>query len=376
VKTWLSRLRASLRRDAQRWRLAACAALLVACFFGPRWPMQRSLYDHVVVLDVTQSMNVQDQVWQGEPISRLRYAKQLLRAALLDLPCGSKLGWGLFTEYRSFLLFAPVEVCANLDELRATLQHIDGRMAWTGNSEVAKGVYSGMAIAKALPEAPALVFITDGQEAPPVNPRHRPAFGGKPGEVGGLLVGVGELTPSPIPKVDPSGRPLGYWKADEVMQTDPRSQGRGGSVAGEQMADDPATAGAQALPGAVVGSEHLSGLREAYLRMLAGETGLGFHRLHDRQAFSEALMAPAMARPLDAWLDLRPALLALALLLLLIDPLRDALQRLAQRMPRRDRRTPGATGAAVAGRPAPQAGPGPSPHPGRPGAQSSHSSSA
>jgi mxaL protein len=339
LRSLAGRWRARVRRDSDRWRLGTCAALLLACFLGPRWPMQRSLYDHVVVLDVTQSMNVQDQVWQGEPVSRLHFAKQLLRAALLDLPCGSKLGWGLFTEYRSFLLVAPVEVCANLDELRATLDHIDGRMAWTGNSEVAKGVYSGIAIAKALPDTPTLVFVTDGQEAPPVNPRYRPAFGGQAGEVGGLLVGVGELSRSPIPKRDPSGRSLGFWKADEVMQTDPRSQGRGGSVAGEQMADDPATAGAPALPGAVVGNEHLSGLREAYLRLLAGETGLGYHHLRDRQAFSGAWMATGLARPLDASLDLRPALLALALVLLLVDPVRAAWQRLA---PRRGRRSPAA----------------------------------
>ena len=278
--------------------------------------MPRSLYDHVVVLDITQSMNVADQTWQGKPVSRLFLAKQRLREALLTLPCGSKIGWGLFTEYRSFLLFAPVEVCANLSELRSTLDQIDGRMAWTGNSEVAKGVFSGLAIARALPEQPSLVFITDGQEAPPVNPRHRPAFPGKVGEINGLLVGVGELTPSPIPKFDPLGRPMGLWRADEVMQVDPRSLGRGASMGGEKMVDDPADAGTAApadLPGVVVGNEHLSALREAYLRMLAGELGLGFHRLQDGPGFQAALKAPGLAKPLDGALDLRPLLIVLAL---------------------------------------------------------------
>lgn len=299
--------------------------------------MQRLLHDHVVVLDVTQSMDVMDQRWQGEPVSRLVFAKHLLRAALLEMPCGTQIGWGLFTEYRSFLLFAPVEVCANLSELRASLDHIDGRMAWTGNSEVAKGIFSGIAVSKALPEKPSLVFITDGQEAPPVNPRHRPAFDGKPGEVSGLLVGVGELQPSPIPKTDLEGRPLGFWSADEVMQTDPRSQGRGGSVAGEQMSEDPASAGAKALPGAVVGGEHLSALREAYLRLLAGETGLGFHRLRDAPSFSAALRDPALAQPLEASLDLRPALLLLALLLLVYGPLRDTWRAARERLALRRR---------------------------------------
>ena len=315
----------SLRRQAGTWRLAIAAALLLACLARPEWPMPRHLYEHVVVLDVTQSMNVPDQEWQGKPVSRLDFAKHQLRAALLGLPCGSRLGWGLFTEYRSFLLFAPVEVCANLSELRSTLAQIDGRMAWTGNSEVAKGVFSGIAIASALPSRPSLVFITDGQEAPPVNPRHRPAFPGKVGEIGGLLVGVGELTPSPIPKVDPLGRPMGVWRADEVMQTDPRSQGRGGSVGGEKLVDDPADAGsapAPALPGVVAGNEHLSALREGYLRLLAGEVGLGFHRMQSAEAFQAALTAPPLAKPLDAALDLRPLLLLLVLGLLLWEPLR------------------------------------------------------
>jgi mxaL protein len=295
--------------------LAGAALVLAACFLQPSLPMQRALFDHLVVLDVTQSMNVTDHHLDGKPVTRLAYAKHALREALLHLPCGSKIGLGLFTEYRSYLLIAPVEVCANLQELRSTLARIDGRMAWTGNSEIAKGLYSGLSIAGQLPDTPALVFVTDGHEAPPVNPQHRPPFNGKAGEVPGLIVGVGGLAPMPIPKTDPQGRPLGYWSADEVMQTDPYSHGRGGSLSGEAMVDDqPATA----LPNEMAGSEHLSGLREGYLRLLAGETGLHFLRLHDPQALAKALTDTSMARPVAARLDLRPGLACVALLLLLL----------------------------------------------------------
>jgi mxaL protein len=266
------------------------------------------------VLDVTQSMNVADQMLDGKPASRLAYAKQSLRGAMLRLPCGSKLGLGLFTEYRSYLLLAPVEVCANLQELRSTLSRVDGRMAWTGNSEIAKGLYNGLAIVKQLPDTPALVFITDGQEAPPLNPQHRPPFNGKAGEIPGLIVGVGGLTPMPIPKTDPQGRPLGWWGADEVMQTDPYSRGRGGSVSGETMAEGQAAA---PLPGVVAGSEHLSSLREGYLRLLADETGLRFLRLQQTQDLADALTDSTLARPVPDRLDLRPALALLALLLML-----------------------------------------------------------
>jgi len=314
-------------RDAQRSRLLAAAALLAtAAVFRPVLPMERALFSHVIVLDVTQSMNVADQQINGQPVSRLVFAKAALRQSLLELPCGSKVGWGLFTEYRSYLLFAPVEVCANLNELRSTLDRIDTRMAWTGNSEVAKGVFSGIGMARQLPGTPSLVFVTDGQEAPPLNPRHRPSFDGKPGEVTGLLVGVGELKPSPIPKSDPDGRPLGFWGADEVAQTDPYSRGRGASVGGEKMVESD-TGPVRALPGASPGSEHLSALREAYLRLLASDTGLGFHHLRQPQALADALRAPALSRPVPAEFDLRAACAGLALALLLWRPLRTLLRR-------------------------------------------------
>jgi mxaL protein len=308
--------RASLRTHRDRWLLGAAALLLAATLLHPRLPMERKLFEHVVVLDISQSMDVQDETLDGKPVSRGVYARHALRQALTRMPCGSKVGWAVFTEYRAFLVLAPVEVCENLSELRSTLANMDNRMAWIGGSEVAKGIHSGLVIAKQLPGQPSLVFITDGQEAPPLNPRHRPAFDDKPGEVAGLLVGVGQAVPSPIPKHDPQGRRLGFWGADEVLQDDPRSKGRGASVGGEKMADDTQAAAGPAL-GATPGVEHLSGLREPYLRLLASEQGLGFLRLQAPGALAAALTSPELAKPVKVQADLRPALALLALLLLL-----------------------------------------------------------
>ncbi|WP_199873378.1 VWA domain-containing protein [Ideonella sp. A 288] len=321
---WLS---VSWQRDRDRWLLGAAALALVASFVNPGVTVERSLFEHVVVLDVTQSMNVTDEQLGDKPASRLDFAKDALRRSLLQLPCGSKVGWAIFTEYRSLLLLAPVEVCAHLGELRASLAQIDSRMAWSGNSEVAKGLHSGLVIAKALEGKPSLVFVTDGHEAPPLNPRYRPSFDDKPGEVPGLIVGVGDLKPSPIPKSDPEGRPLGFWAADDVMQTDPRSQGRGGSVSGEALVDDRQGSVAPSL-GATPGSEHLSAQREAYLRQLAGEQGLTYHHLQSAQAFAAALTAPSLAKPVPVRADGRVALGALALALLLARHLLPLWQRL------------------------------------------------
>jgi mxaL protein len=304
-----------VRGEADRWQLVGAALALAACFLGPAMDIEQPLFEHVVVIDVTQSMNVQDELVGGRPASRLAFAKQALGQAMRELPCGSKVGWGIFTEYRAFLLLAPIEVCSGLVELQSTLGRIDGRMAWSGNSEVAKGLHSGMGIARQLPHRPSLVFVTDGHEAPPLNPRHRPAFDDKPGEVPGLVVGVGGLMPMPIPKTDPSGRSLGFWGADEVAQRDVFSEGRSASVRSEKFVEDGGPV--KSLPGAAPGSEHLSSLREGYLRLLANEQGLGYHRLVGPEGLARALTAPALARPVRAEADLRPWLAGLALCLLL-----------------------------------------------------------
>lgn len=306
---------ADWRADPARWALLLAALALGATFAQPGLQMPRPLFEHVVAIDITQSMNVTDQRLAGAPVSRLAFVKQALRSALDELPCGSKLGWAIFTEHRSYLLLTPVEVCANRAELRATLAGIDGRMAWSGGSEVAKGLHSGIAIASELPGRPSLVFATDGHEAPPL--QAQPSLGDKAGAVTGLIVGVGEATPSPIPKLDPSGRPLGFWSADDVVQSTAQIQGRGGSVAGERFVDDGSPAPLAPGAGATPGREHLSGLREDYLRLLASDSGLAYLRLRDAAGLSDAMRARALARPVVARVDGRVALAALALALML-----------------------------------------------------------
>ena len=108
--------------------LACCA--VVGALIAPTVAMERQVYDLLVVLDITQSMNVRDYSIGGKPASRLNFAKQALREATLELPCGSRLGLGIFTEYRTYVLFTPVEVCRNQTELANTLDRLNGQMAW------------------------------------------------------------------------------------------------------------------------------------------------------------------------------------------------------------------------------------------------------
>jgi mxaL protein len=310
------------------------AALCAAALLRPAVEVQQPTPHAILVLDVTQSMNARDVVLDGQAASRLALAKAAAARAIDGQACGTRLGLGVFTEYRSYFLVLPLEVCAHRAELQATLANIDGRLAWAGASEIAKGLNWALRAARGLEPRPAVFFLTDGHEAPPINPRHRPRFDGDPGDVPGAIVGVGGDTPVPIPKLDIEGHPLGVWTADEVAQSDPFSAGRSGSVAGERLVETEDTP----IPDwHRVGNEHLSALREPYLQALASERGLGYARLTSPERLAGAIAAHGAAGTAARPLDLTPWPIGAAFALLLVA---EVAPRLRARW--RARRRPGA----------------------------------
>ena len=277
----------------------------------PMVPLSSDVFRHLVVFDITQSMNVGDATPGNDTVTRLEHAKAAVLDAVTALPCGSEVGLGLFTAHRTFLVIAPVEVCANYPDISAAVRAVDWRMAWSARSEIAKGVYSGLRVAKALGPETTLVFLTDGHEAPPLHPELRPSLGDLAGEVRGAVGGVGGPVPMPIPKLDPQGRNLGYWGADDVMQVDELSVGRGTSVQeGYSAVDD------QGLQARIdSGTEHLSALREAYLHALADDFRLQYRRIASAGDLQTLLRHPDLANKRRSLADLRPLLAGIAALL-------------------------------------------------------------
>ena len=243
------------QRRLQLLLLLLCTVMLAATMLRPTLALERNTYRYVFVFDISQSMNVVDVPPPAPSMSRLAFAKQSVQAAMAEMPCGAEVGLALFTGHRAFLMITPVEVCASYRELSTMLASIDWQMTWEARSEVAKGVFSSIKLLGALPSPTRLVFLTDGHEAPPINPDAPPQFVGDPGKIRGLVVGVGGDTAVAIPKFDQHGEPDGFWQATDVMQTD--------TFRAAQLARDNPSA-------AVTGTEHLSALRGARSRTTGG----------------------------------------------------------------------------------------------------------
>lgn len=301
-------------RDPRLALLAAAAALLVVAALRPTLSVERPAWDVLAVVDITGSMNVRDMPGHGgaAPASRLEAVKAALVGLAGRLPCASRLGLAVFTERRPFLMIAPTPLCDGFDPLVAAIERLDWRMGWEGDSRVAVGLDRSLLLAADL--GAGLVFLTDGQEAPPLRAGETPAFEAPRDRVRGILVGVGGDTLSPIPKFDEEGREIGFYGPDEVMQETRTGAPPADASSREGWHPRNAPWGAEAA----AGTEHLSSVRMAHLERLAAATGLSVGRLGDAAALAAAIEAVVPPRPVTVAVGVAavPAALALACILL------------------------------------------------------------
>jgi len=308
---WLPDFRGSL--------LAIALLLLAICLASPHATLPRRVFDWFIVLDITQSMNVRDYMDEhnnSRSISRLELAKQSIRESLRNLPCGSQVALGLFTERETLNIVRPLEVCAHFSALDQTVSRMDWRMAWAADSFIPHGLYSAIEQAPKLDKDMHVAFISDGNQAPPVNVKYMPTFPSKPGNVKGYVFGAGKAALSPIPKLDEHDNITGYWDQEEVMQFGTFGMAEVLSVLA--MEGHQASRNAGHSPGAaLLENAHLSGLDETNLQRLSKTTGLEYHRLDNTQQLARKLTASRMATWRTADTDLRPWLAVPALILLI-----------------------------------------------------------
>lgn len=298
-------------QDMRLWALLGAVLLTGLTFLVPRLSFERNVYDLVAVIDITGSMNTRDMSVGGQPQSRIEAAKAALSQLLADLPCQSRLGLGVFTERRSFLLFNPIDVCAGFAPIEAAIASIDWRMGWEGDSFVAKGLYSALDIAGSLPAD--LVFMTDGQEAPPLPPGQGvPPFESEVGRVKGLVIGVGGTEKVPLPKFDDEGHEVGIYGPQDVVQEN--RTGAPPPDAEKRPGYHPKWAPFGSGP--PEGDEHLTSVRSAHLQTLASVTGLGYAELARTPVIVNSVLPNAKPRQVVVPVDIRGYLAAGALALL------------------------------------------------------------
>lgn len=310
-----------LLRDSRVLLLLAAIASLLLSFVRPALTVVRNGFDILAVIDITGSMNTRDYRLAEGSVSRLDFAKRALRDMIKRLPCPGRLALGVFSERQPFLLFEPIEVCADFAPVDGAVDALDWRMAWEGDSHVAAGLFRAIYVARELDVD--LLFITDGHEAPPLPWSGGPKFDGRPGEVRGVIVGAGDYGLSPIPKFDEKGREIGFIGVDEVPHEN--RSGLPPPNAEEREGYNPRNA---PFGGTVAaGEEHLSSVREPYLKELAGVTGLAYRHLERLTDLGAAIMLAGTPRPSIAPLDLRRwfsgAAVACLTTLYLLVPLRE-----------------------------------------------------
>ncbi len=241
--------------------LVSALILLLIAYSQPSVQIMRQQKNYMFVIDVTQSMNVQDMPFKEKPISRLAYTKQLLKQTIENLPCNTKVGLSVFFRGSVEMLYTPIEACSNYHALLDTIDHLEWRMASHGSSNIRLGLQSISSLITTSNVSASVVFFTDGEEAPPLNVFSKTDLSGWQGGRDWLLVGIGENKPTPIPKLNANNEVIGYWSTYSI-KIEPATQVNEG--ANNQRDESIATAPYE---------YYLSKLDEPYMKELASEIG-------------------------------------------------------------------------------------------------------
>ena len=276
---------------------ALAALVLLPVFFAPHRFLPGATFSYLFVIDVSESMNVRDVDPSDANTSRLDRAKAAVIASLAALPCGSRVAVALFAGSDTLVLFEPLEVCRHYPAIEQTVQRIDWRMGWDGDSRVES------AVVNALREAGArgldLVFFSDGDEAPHVIVPHLGELLAVQGKVKGWLLGTGSQQARPVPRLDADNHIIGYWTAVDAVR-------EGFYPNLSEVVKQSASPAELERSGALDEvQEHKSALNEEYLKQVGAAAGLRYIKADSVGGVASALTDPAIARHEPAERDMR-----------------------------------------------------------------------
>ncbi|HZV99172.1 MAG TPA: VWA domain-containing protein [Methylophilaceae bacterium] len=290
------------RRDSAL--LLAAFILLIAAIFNPTVPIKRDIYSYLLVADISQSMNVIDKELNGKPVTRIAYTQDMMHKLVSSMPCGTNVSIGLFVGVSVAALYTPIEVCANFAAINDTIDHLDWRTGWSGNSRIRESMLTLARVIRSFPESAQVVYFTDGEEAPKLHAFNTRDLTNFQGGNGWLFVGIGGDKGTPIPKLDDKNQLIGYWAGDSfamqpgIAQISEANIGvRDNNVAGGES------------------DRYLSKLDEEYLKSLSKEVNGAYVRGESLQSVLSAMKEQKPARRDTAAFELKWVLAALAGLL-------------------------------------------------------------
>ncbi len=250
---------------------------LAIAMVNPKIPLSLNVNNYMFVIDITQSMNVKDMHMNKRPISRLNYALQLISMSLKELPCGTKVSIALFANAEVVPLYVPIEICENFGVIQDTLKHLEWRMAWRGSSHLRLGLIDAGSVSLTLPEPTKIIFLTDGDEAAPLNAITKIDLPPMQGSTSWLLAGIGSQEPSPIPKFNSKDEIIGYW-SQYATKIEPSQIVNEDSVGkrDDSIASDPH-------------EYYLSALREEYLKEVVSDINANYVRADLQTKFLAAI---------------------------------------------------------------------------------------
>jgi mxaL protein len=293
------------RRDAAL--LASAFVLLVAAAFKPTLPLPRNIYSYLLVADISQSMNVVDTTLNGKQVTRMEYTQFMLHHIVANMPCGTRVSIGLFAGASIAALYNPIEVCSNYAAIQDTIDHLDWRTAWSGNSRVRESMFTLARVIRAFPEPAQVVYFTDGEEAPKLHAFNTKDLTNFQGGNGWLFVGVGSEQGAAIPKLDDKNQLIGYWSADSFAMQPGIAQI---SEANIGVRDNNVAGG--------TGDRYISKLQEDYLKDLSKQVNGDYVRGDSLQSILSAMKNQKPARRDIAPYGIQWILASIAGLLLLL----------------------------------------------------------
>ena len=194
--------------------LCLSVIFLILGLINPKATIQRDIHNYIFVVDISQSMLTKDMYIDGQAVSRLDYSKKLLQGIMDQLPCKTNVSIGMFAGVSVAATYTPINICDNYSAINSTIQHLDWRSVWSGNSRIREGLTNLARLIRSFPQSARVVFLTDGEEAPRLHTFNTRDLSQFQGEADWLMVGIGSEEGSAIPKYDSENQLIGFWSVD------------------------------------------------------------------------------------------------------------------------------------------------------------------